>query len=441
MMMRAQLGHLPLMYAFTQPLLVGDAVRVARDGEPVRWLRLALLLSVAFLCSVYYLVFGGLAYLVIVGVAAVRAHTWVVFARTGAAALLAFAVLSPIIVARFDLDRSEHAAGAPSDLGDDAQQLSPDVLGVIVPPSRSTFGFPGLDRLADRRLVLPSPGVEGSVFVGLALDAALVVFACRRSRLRLPLLVAIGAVWVLSLGPSARWGSTRYLVNRLDRALLNLPALGSLRVPERAGVVLTALLAATFAVVCGDVFARWRDARVVQVGVVAIAVLVATNAIVPLPWSKPVSDAAARRAYVLIRHERGPHDAVMRVPADCDFSQAEFAKTQIVHRAPIVGCTGSFAAARWYTRLAGYVRAPAFNALRCDLTKYGRLTTPGPSNARWDAASVAALRQEFGVRYLVVDRVALLAGNCRAVLRVSESFGGYRVLAADGHVAVVDLAP
>ena len=428
-MMRAQLGHLPLMYAFTVPLLVADAVRVARDDAPVRWLRLAVLLALAFLCSVYYLVFGGLAYLLIVGVAAIRERRWTVFARVALGGAVALVALSPLVVARVQLDRSERAAGAPADLTEDAQALSPDVLGVVVPPSRATLGFPVLDRLGDRRLMLPSPAVEGSVFPGLALIAGFAVFLFVRTRLRWPVVVAVVVTWVLSFGPSARWRTTHHLVNKLPyRALLKLPALGSLRVPERTGVVLAALLAVAFAVALD----RYANRAVT---VVAVALLV-TNLIVPLPWSLEVPDRAAREAFTTIRAERGPRDTVIRVPADCDFLQAEFAKTQIVHHAPIVGCTGSFAAARWYTRLVRYVRSPAFNALRCDLTQYGRLQTPGMQPVHWDAG---ALRREFGVRYLVVDPQALRVPACPDVARVVASLRDARVLARDGSVEVIDL--
>src|ERR1700730_1496343 len=70
-----RVGLLPLFWAFTVPLLIGDAVDVAVGARDVRPVRLALLLTLAFLCSVYFLVFGGLAYGSIVAVTALRARS------------------------------------------------------------------------------------------------------------------------------------------------------------------------------------------------------------------------------------------------------------------------------------------------------------------------------------------------------------------------------
>jgi hypothetical protein len=258
------------------------------------------------------------------------------------------------------------------------------------------------------------------------------------------MLVAIGVTWVLSFGPTARWAHGRHLVNRLPyRVLLKLPVLGSLRVPERTGVILTALLVATFAFAYDDLLNRFGGlrSRGAQLTTGGVVLLLVTNLIIPLPWSLPVPDSGARRAYTQIRREAGPRDSVLRVPADCDFSQAEFAKTQIVHHQPIVGCTGSFAAARWYTQLVGYTRSPAFNALRCDLTQYGRLKTPGPQPAQLNAQTLAAFRRQFGVRYIVEDRIALLSPACAKVRNAITQFDGARVIDADRDFKVLDLGP
>ena len=70
--LNVQLGLLPLFWAFTAPLLIADALDVVTGTRGVRPVRLAVLLVVAYLCSVYFVVFGGLAYGLIVGIAAVR---------------------------------------------------------------------------------------------------------------------------------------------------------------------------------------------------------------------------------------------------------------------------------------------------------------------------------------------------------------------------------
>ena len=62
----------PIKMSFTAPLLIADALDVAVGAREVRPIRLAALLALAYLCSVYFLVFGGLAYALIVGIAALR---------------------------------------------------------------------------------------------------------------------------------------------------------------------------------------------------------------------------------------------------------------------------------------------------------------------------------------------------------------------------------
>ena len=79
--LNVQVGLLPLFWAFTLPLLVADALDVVtgsqrREAGPAR-----VLLVVAYLCSVYFVVFGGLAYALIVGVAAVRRRSLRIPAR------------------------------------------------------------------------------------------------------------------------------------------------------------------------------------------------------------------------------------------------------------------------------------------------------------------------------------------------------------------------
>ena len=82
-----QLGLLPLFWAFTAPLLVADALDVVGGRASVSGRSGSRPCSaVAYLCSVYFLVFGGLAYGVIVGIAALRTRDWrFVVATAGAA--------------------------------------------------------------------------------------------------------------------------------------------------------------------------------------------------------------------------------------------------------------------------------------------------------------------------------------------------------------------
>ena len=152
-----QVGALPLFWAFTVPLLIGDAIDVAGGARPVRPLRLVFLLVLAYLCSVYFLVFGGLAYGVIVGVAAVRRRSVRMPLVAGLAVLAALIVLLPFVVARFRFDRAEHRAGADTELLADSNLYSADALSIVAQPTRSTFLAPR-PTIVERSLSrLPAP--------------------------------------------------------------------------------------------------------------------------------------------------------------------------------------------------------------------------------------------------------------------------------------------
>ncbi|HYL51703.1 MAG TPA: acyltransferase, partial [Acidimicrobiia bacterium] len=205
----AQLGLLPLFFAFTVPVLIGDAIDVARHRTRVRAVRLTVLLVLAYLCSVYFLVFGGLAYGAIVGIAALRRSEWRIPFATAVAVAATFMVLLPFIVPRISYDREEHRNGGQSELLSDSNLFSADALSILAQPTRSTILLPrptAIDR-ALARLPDPSHTLEGTIFPGLLLIAGFIVFSFRRSALRVPIVCAAAVTWVLALGPSLKVAS------------------------------------------------------------------------------------------------------------------------------------------------------------------------------------------------------------------------------------------
>jgi hypothetical protein len=165
--------------------------------------------------------------------------------------------------------------------------------------------------------------------------------------------------------------------------------------------------------------------------------LLATNLLAPLPTTTfnttPASTQALREIATLAR----PGDTVLSVPADCDPS---FVSLQVFHHTPVAGCAGSFAANPW-SELVVYARAAALAKLRCDQTHYGQLatTTAATTAPAFGAADIAALRREFGVRFVVVDQSKLNAG-CAAVAAAVPVLRAYRSLGHDARFEVIDLA-
>ena len=441
--LNVQLGLLPLFWAFTAPLLIGDALDVVTGARPVRPVRLAALLALAYLCSVYFLVFGALAYGVIVAVAAVRARSWRVIGSAAAAVGLAAIVLLPFIVPRIQFDHRESAHGVDTELLADSNFFSADAVSVIAQPTRSTFLLPRPTFVENSIVRLPDVryAIEATIFPGFIALAGFIVFLLRRDRRRLPLVLSAAVLFVFGLGPSLKvagnfvWKHGDTPVSWLPyRLLLFVPGLGALRAPVRVEYVLVAVLVAATAIA----LQRIVDAvpgRLWLVGLIAGALL-ATNLLVPLPTTDTTTTAASRAALHGIAATAQPGDTVLRVPADCDPS---FVSLQMFHHTPVVGCAGSFAANPW-SKLRAVADDRAVAKLRCDRTAYGRLET---NDTRADPAPLTtadldALRRDFGVRFLVIDRSKLAAG-CDAVNAALPLLEEFRSLGGDDRYDVIDL--
>jgi len=441
--LNAQVGLLPLFWAFTLPLLLGDAIDVASGRRSVRPVRLVILLVGAYLCSVYFVVFGGLAYGLIVGIAAVRKRSWRVPITAAIATGVALLVLTPFVASRVRFDREERNRGAQTQLVGDSNLFSADALSIVAQPTRSTVLLPR-PTVIDRsllRLVDPTNTLEWTIFPGLLLLAGGVVFLGRRDARRLPLAVVGAVMWVLALGPSLRfggdfvWEHARKPVSWLPyRLVLAVPALGALRAPFRTGYVLVAVLVAATAVVLDQVLSkRPRYAVILAVG---SGVLLATNLLLPLPTDTLGPSAAGERALREISRRARPGDTVLAVPADCD---PTFVSYQVFHRAPVVGCAGSFAANPWQSELA-YTRSDAFTKLRCNREQYGRIVTTDRAVSSFGPDDVAQLRRRDGVRFVVVDRRRLDQIDCGSVNTAFAFLSRYRSLGGDGDLVVLDLS-
>jgi hypothetical protein len=439
--LNVQLGLLPLFWAFTAPLLIGDALDVVRGVRRVRPFRLAVLLALAYLCSVYFLVFGALAYGIIVAVAAVRDRSIRTIGSAGVAVGLAVIVLLPFIVPRIRFDHRESAHGVDTELLADSNFFSADAVSVIAQPTRSTFLLPrptfvqkSIVRLPDVRYAL-----EATIFPGLILLAGFLVFLLRRDRRRLPLVLSAGVLLVFGLGPSLKvagnfvWKHGTTPVSWLPyRVLLVVPGLGALRAPVRVEYVLVAVLVAATAIA----LQRIVDAaprRLWLVGGIAGALL-ATNLLVPLPTTDTTTTEASRAALREIATTARSGDSVLSVPADCDPS---FVSLQQFHHAPVVGCAGSFAANPW-SKLRTIADEPAVAKLRCDRTTYGRLESDSTHEGALTSADLEGLRRDLGVRFLIVDR-SKLGPACEGVTAALPLLEQYRSFGGDDRYEVVDL--
>jgi hypothetical protein len=200
----------------------------------------------------------------------------------------------------------------------------------------------------------------------------------------------------------------------------------------RTGEVLTTVLVAATAIALQRVLAASRVSLIV-VGA-GSALLLATNLLVPLPTTTLPTTAASERALREIARLAQSGDTVLRAPSDCDPS---FASLQVFHHTPVVGCTGSFAANPW-SKLVVDARSDALTKLRCDRTHYGRIATTDKVLPPFGLRDVEELRQQFGVRFVIVDR-SLLPG-CPALAASLPFLEQHRSLGGDERLEVLDLA-
>jgi hypothetical protein len=437
-----QLGLLPLFWAFTLPLLVADALDVGTGARGVRPLRLAVLLVLAFLCSVYFLVFGGLAYGMIVGFAAWRERSWRIPANAALAVVAAFVVVLPFVVTRLRFEDAERQQGGTTQLLADSNLYSADALSIVAQPTRSTFLAPR-PTVVDRSLSrLPDPrhALEATSFPGLALLVGFGVFLASPDRRRAPLAIAAIVTWILGLGPSLKVGGEFLWQHHAGapvswlpyRLLLAIPGFGALRAPDRTAYALVAILAGGAAIALHRFVARGRNT--VVVGLIATAML-ATNLLLPLPTVAVPTTKASERAMRAIAERTADGDTVLSVPFDCD---PTFSSYQVLHRAPVLGCAGSFAANPWRSKMAAYTRSEPLSKLRCDAAQYGRIPTSDAPAARFDERDVADLRREFGARFVIVDR-ARLGLDCARVAQALTVIEGHRSLGKDARFEVFDL--
>jgi hypothetical protein len=461
-------AHIAFVYAFALPLLVREAVVMARGshrGGRAAWVRIGALLVVAYLCSSYHLIFGGIAFVLVVATWP-RSAVWskASLVRVGAGFALAAIVLSPFIVARLSYESAERAAGSTDVVrSTESVAFSADALGAITPPD-------------SRWIALPMPRADlgpqlypalRPAFVGFALLAGLVGVAFVRTAARRPLLITVAVLWVLSLGPALHVAGR--IVGASEgaplgeapqwlpfRVLQAVPGLGALRAPTRAGYALAAVLVAALAVSL-DRAADRLDARRVagRAGgmagwaptaglVAATVVLVVFSLTAPVATSDLALSAESRRGLEQLAARSGAEtavlDGVLIVPWGCRLDDPRIIALQSIHRRPNIGCNPPPTATPWFSGLEAWARSPELAALRCDQGHIDQRPVPFDGSARLGGAvGVGRLRREVGVRYVVIDRASLPPFGCDSVRDAVAELERYEVVSDDGAWTIVDL--
>lgn len=418
--------HFTMYFAFPSALLLDNAVHVVRGDRPLRPVAVGALLFVAYLCSIYQLVFGGLAYILVVliglGWGRALARSLGRLALAGAVGVL---LMLPFLIPRLDYERSERAAGGEPVLLRDSFRASADGLSLFAQPAYATFDLPGSARLRDN--FRDANVHESTIFPGWLLLAGVAGVMLLRSPLRRALVTAFFTLWLLTMGTSLKLDGDFLFTTQQGApvpwlpytSLLEFPGLGSLRAANRAGYALAAVCALALALVLGALWSRcprvWQRALLVG----GCVTLLLTSLIVPLPESTLNVAPPARAALDEIAERAGPGDSVLQIPADCDGETLRTVTLQIVHRAPMIGCQASPSAIPFYSSLDRYTNSQALARARCVPGRIGRHAgLPFTSNGL-ERGDVEALHEELGVRFIIVNKVTLEARRTCAKLVAS----------------------
>jgi predicted secreted protein len=438
--------HFTLYYAFPTALLVEEAIRVARGDRPLRPLRLGILLFVAYLCGIYQMIFGAIAFALIVlfSVSALSALPRLLL-KAAAGAGVALLLMSPFLAARLEADRQNRATGHGTVLLGNTLVAEADALSIVAQPSSSTFDLPGAARL---RRTFRQNVHESTIFPGFLAIASLAGLLLLRTRLRWPALVATLGTWLLALGSSLKidgvfsvTGTSGAVAWLPYAALMRSPGLGSLRSPNRASFALAALMVAPVGLSLDWLLRRFP--RVWQQGIVigAAMSMLATNLLIPISESTVPGGASMQAGLREVAARAQPGQSMVGVPADCETWAIVF---QIEHHAPFVGCNTSRSAIPW-AELSLYRDSSALAALRCNPRHIGELTTRFTQSVPFGPEDLLALARDLGVRFFLVDLGRLRAARCADVReRVLPVLMRYELLGADGGWMIIDtgsLAP
>jgi hypothetical protein len=436
--------HFTMYFVFAVPLLLERAVRVARGDEPVRPLLTGFLLWLAYLCGIYCLIFGGLAYVIVVARGLLRGRTGLSgLARLAATGMVALILMTPFILPRIALDRAEREAGGRPVLTSRTEKAGADATSLVVQAPGSTFELPGMKDLRDGFRSNPH---EATVFPGLLLLGALGGALVSRFRLAGALLVSTVLLWVLSMGGTFKLsGAVELAYPTGDSvlwmpypALLELPGLGSLKAANRTSFTIAAVLTVALAAVLGHLFGRWKNAWSRGALVAGCGVVLATNLVIPVPTGSLPSTPSLTGALTEMNERREPGDSALLVPADCRSSTVWTVRLQIIHRTPLVGCQASPAQIPWSSGLDVYAESEALAPLRCGQGRVGPRSTEF-SNERLDADDFRKLRAELGVRFLIVDHSLLSDPGCtRLAAEIPTFVSGFEALGENRRWLVVE---
>ena len=130
------------------------------------------------------------------------------------------------------------------------------------------------------------------------------------------------------------------------------------------------------------------------------------------------------------------------MPFGCRLDDPRVIALQLVHGQPSLGCSTSRAATPWSSGLEAWQRSEGLRALWCGEPAVGAVFDDPDDVAPLDPASLADLRAELGVRFVVVEAGGMEAVRCPWLAPGLEVLAGSaEVIGEGGGWVVYDLGP
>ena len=447
-------GHLSLCFTFPIILAVAEALEIGRRNGRVHVVRIVIWLFLAFGSTVYFFIIsvGVLGAAVLYRCLRDRPDRRKVLVQFAISLAVVGVLIAPFIYQRLQFTSAELDAGSffDSTFATDGIVYNADVLSIGLPTYPTLVDMPGTVRF--QRNIVPPSGEGNFSFPGVLLVTLGVggLLALRR-RETLPVLVAAGVLWILTLGPVADvYGQNTVGVpeNRVQwlpfKVLGELPFLSGLRAPGRLSLGLPPLLAVGLALALHQCFVRRRE---VETAVAEAHRAVTGDRRRPSGLQRAHASRRRRRLPERIRRRRccGPSASCPGVSVGSPRCRRARVRTSGSNRAWRSGTASTpsavkepFLALPFASEMKAYRDSPDLAALRCEPDILGYVFTGFPREWTTLTDDLADLRVDLGIRFLIVDKayLPLCPGVDSVVQRLRQR---YEVIPGDAQWEAIDL--
>jgi hypothetical protein len=169
-----------------------------------------------------------------------------------------------------------------------------------------------------------------------------------------------------------------------------------------------------------------------------LGAVLATNLLLPVPQTNMGITQSTSRALQEMSLRVHPGESAIVVPADCANDTLPDVKLQVVHQVPLVGCQASASSLPLYSGMDLYVNSAGLAALRCNQARLYSRVAPFKGSERFDPTDLEDLYEDFGLRFVILDKLLLAGKGCGRLRRDVSLLDRYEILGEDRRWLIVD---